>query len=75
MKLEITKGVMNITDKSKEVVEAMANKLVNDNHDICIAAEGEEEGEYFITLGYQSKYNTVAEMTEAYRSAKRQMNQ
>ncbi len=74
MNIAIFKGQITITAKNQmdlnnaiKVANAM-HKLTNGN--VCIAEQSDGTNEYWLTLGYNSRYYTIDNIRSYYRKAK-----
>ena len=72
MKLVISKGLINIegTTKEETKIERVAAKMMIMESDIVECSGGNEQGEYWTTLAYDARYQTIAEIKQIYKAAK-----
>lgn len=71
MKLQINKGQIDLigTIKESKIIDKTASIMMGLDSDITIISTGSEH-EYFITMSYDSRFNTIEGIREVYRLAK-----
>ena len=72
MRLQISKGHIDLIGTSSDgsLIDDTATEMMEIDTDLDIVSGGDEDGEYWITLAYDSRYLTIAEVKEIYKRAK-----